>query len=225
MIPTNEQPSTYYCGAKFDTLPSLDSLPKLPARWRTTSTSKSESKSTPTSPIPTPTTPISKTNPQAANGRATAPVFKSCSLPCTVVYRAPEADLARNFFQRQTPKSYNYTQVGYGSGQKERNGGGKRQQYQKEKTMNLGTTQPASTIPKATSTPKVTTAPVVTPQKPAITGQQLMSLLQLNSPSPQKSAVSPSRCTTEADEFQAAQLAEYRESSLHLKSLLLKVGI
>lgn len=75
----------YYCGAKFDTIPTLSILPALPNHWKL-----SESKSTPSSPVPTS---VFETNmrhssgssvPDAVtstSGRNTAPVLKAASLP------------------------------------------------------------------------------------------------------------------------------------------------
>lgn len=72
----------YYCGAKFDTIPTLSILPSLPNHWKL-----SESKSTPSSPVPTS---VFETNMRhssggssvpTASGRNTAPVLKAASLP------------------------------------------------------------------------------------------------------------------------------------------------
>jgi hypothetical protein len=78
----------YYCGAKFDTIPTIGILPQLPNHWRV-----SESKSTPSSPVPTsgfetihvaPRPPGS--NVPNTSGRNTAPVFKAASLPSPTDY-------------------------------------------------------------------------------------------------------------------------------------------
>jgi len=67
----------YYCGAKFDTIPTLSILPPLPNHWRS-----SESKSTPSSPVPTSILGNNMTaGSSVPSGRNTAPVLKATSLP------------------------------------------------------------------------------------------------------------------------------------------------
>lgn len=68
----------YYCGAKFDTIPTLSILPPLPNHWRS-----SESKSTPSSPVPLSfiDTNMTPSGSSTTSGRSTVPVLKATSLP------------------------------------------------------------------------------------------------------------------------------------------------
>jgi hypothetical protein len=68
--------AAYYCGAKFDTIPTLSILPQPPVHWKST-----QSKSTPSSPIPTLNAAAGSTIKSGFEAGNSVSVFKSTSLP------------------------------------------------------------------------------------------------------------------------------------------------